>query len=190
MSARRRLSIAALAIFCASMVACKSRDDAWQVRMEKEATADFYKNQARYNELLREWLVFNPNRCGGKAPAPGLISDKSISANGSAYAIDVDGQATANLTPGQIATRLGLPAADVTAVTDEMKRLGTPEVLQSGPAVKIISSQNDTHGILHIDETCSESASYVAWSESHEPIGPYVRLKALGHGWYYYVENR
>jgi hypothetical protein len=176
---------------CLALVIFVGQNKSWQSKYEQQATEDFYMNQNAYEGLLASWIKVYPNRCGGPAPAPGLVTDQSISTFGDgAYSLDVNGQTASKLSPAEMATRLGVPALEVSSVTESLAALKSPEIIQSGAAVKIISARNDTHGVLHVDPSCSDAASYESWSTMSGSAGPYQRLKALGGGWYYYVEER
>jgi len=190
MTIQRGFYLTLIGFTCVWVTACKGYGNAWESKLEKDVTGSFYSNQSGYGNLLRSWEALYPNRCGAPAPAPGLVSEQAIISQESTYSVDINGQSEAGLTPAQVATRLGVSADKVGAVTDKLRDLKSKEIIQSGAAVKIISPQSDTHGILHVDETCSDNVAYMAWGKSSPQTGPYRRLKALGQGWYYYVEER
>ncbi len=173
---------------CLALLVFVSQNGNWQARQEKQATEDFSKSQPVYGKLLDRWTTLYPNRCGGPPPGPGLVADQSISLSGGAYSLDINGQSSSKLALTEVATRLGVPPAEVSSTTELLRAVKSDEIIQSGAAVKVISPQNDTHGVLHVDPSCSEAQSYESWSSTG--TGPYRRLKALGGGWYYYVEER
>jgi hypothetical protein len=183
--------VAVLGCLCVALAVFMRQNGRWQTKQEQRATEDFYKNQTAYGELLDRWTTLYPNRCGGPAPAPGLVADQSIIAtSGDTYSLDVNGQTSSKLALTDVAARLGVPPLEVSSVTELLRMVKSDEIIQSGAAVKIISPQNDTHGVLHVAPTCSEAVSYESWSNASNGAGPYRRLKALGGGWYYYVEER
>jgi hypothetical protein len=100
-----------------------------------------------------------------------------------------------NLSIDQVASKLNARPETVRSVVDDLGRLGAPQIIQSGDELRIVSPVNDTHGYLHIDQSCSDAANIASWSQqpdSFKPNNPgvFIGLKSLGDGWYYYVEQR
>jgi hypothetical protein len=123
-----------------------------------------------------------------------LVAVESITANDhGTYSLEANGQYVANLDVSGIADRLKVSPRYVSSITAALASLESNEIIQSGGVLKIADPKSDTHGVLHVDSTCSEAQLLDGWSKrdwSASNPGPYTRLRSLGGGWYYYVEQR
>ncbi len=95
----------------------------------------------------------------------------------------------------ELTSRLEARPEVVRSELETLTLVGSPEIIQSGGAVHILSAENDTRGYLHIDVSCAGAVNYAFWSKQPgnftvENPGHYVGLKSLGSGWYYYIEQR
>lgn len=163
----------------------------WQNDQEQTAITDFSNKSELYNDSLHRWMRLFPAKCGVPDPTPGFVTFQSITVvSHGVYSLDINGQSSTNLDVNELARRLGASPRDVGSLVELLSAVSSNEVIQSGAEFKIISPRNDTHGILHIDSTCPDAATYSSLSRSTNDRGRYVRLRSLGNGWYYYAEQR
>jgi hypothetical protein len=95
----------------------------------------------------------------------------------------------------ELTSRLEARPEVVRSELETLNLVGSPEIIQSGGTVQVISAANDTRGYLHIDASCAGAVNYAFWSQQPgnftvENRGQYVGLKSLGKGWFYYIEQR
>lgn len=176
---------------CLSMCSCDN--EGWQRRYEERASADFYKSRSTYQAIINAWGQLYPSECGGPGPQPGLLEVESITADGDGtYTVNKNGRVRQHLGINAIAEQLKVPVHYVDSITTAMTSLGSPQVRQSGAIISIVDRRNDTHGILHIKSVCPEFLILESWSKYkwNPSADPYTRLRHLGDGWYYYVEQR
>ncbi len=156
----------------------------------------FHAKEDLYQKLLNSWTEIVPAKCGRPTSAPGVVTSKSITIehDGGLSLATNDGRYS-KLSIEELATRLDANPEAVRSVVHTLRLLESPEIIQSGAEVKVISPENDTHGYLHVDQSCPNAATYAFWSEQSgnftaDNPGHYIGLKNLGSGWYYYVEQR
>jgi hypothetical protein len=165
----------------------------------KEASIAVGRFQAKgdmYRKLLESWTEIVPTKCGQPASTPGFVTSESITRErDGGFSAATNGGSYSKLSIEQLAARLNAKPEVARSVADNLRLLESPEIIQSGAEVKVISQENDTHGYLHIDQSCPDAATYSSWSEqpgnfTPDNPGHYIGLKSLGSGWYYYMEQR
>jgi hypothetical protein len=178
---------------CVALLVFVSQQGAWHAKHEESASQGFARNRTAYYELLDQWTKIYPAKCGGQPSAPGLVRYEAIMAEDNEhYSLDVDGPTITNLDKTALAERLGTSENAVESITTLLKTVRSNQIVQSGAAIKIVSRQSDTRGILHIDSTCPDYPKYDALShEKWDPArGDYIWLRSFGDGWFYYVAQR
>jgi hypothetical protein len=167
-------------------------------RLKQEATAveQFHAKENLYLKLLESWTEIVPAKCGQPASTPGFVTSESITReHDGGLSLATNEGNYSKLSIEQLATRLDAKPEAVRSVVDTLGLLEAPEIVQSGAEIKVISQENDTHGYLHIDQSCPGAATYASWSKQAgnftvDNPGHYMGLKSLGSGWYYYMEQR
>lgn len=160
------------------------------------ASEQFQTKEELYRKLLESWAEIVPAKCGQPTSNPGFVASESITReHDGEFSLATNGGTYSKLSIEQLAARLNATPEAVRSVVDTLRLLESPEIIQSGAEVKVISRDNDTHGYLHIDESCPDAAAFVSWSEQKgnftaDNPGHYIGLKNLGSGWYYYMEQR
>ncbi|HEX6771668.1 MAG TPA: hypothetical protein VF126_06565 [Acidobacteriaceae bacterium] len=160
------------------------------------AVEQFHPKETLYSKLLDGWTEIVPAKCGKPTATPGGVTFESITReHDGRFSLATNDASYSKVSIDELARRLDAKPKVVRSALDTLSLVGSPEIIQSGAEVKIISAENDTHGYLHIDQSCSDAAIYASWSErpgnfTADNPGPYSGLKALGNGWYYYVEQR
>lgn len=166
-------------------------NESWQRQEEQIAVREFSSDGKVYEDILRRWTRLFPDKCGGPAPSPGQVTVESITTlPGGRFSLGVNLDLSPDLTADDVAKRLGADPQDVRSLGELLRTVNSRDVLQSGEAVKLISLRNDTHGILHVDSTCKGAAQYGNLTYSVDNPGSYLRLRDLGGGWHYFVEQR
>jgi hypothetical protein len=165
-------------------------------KQESIAVEGFDAKENLYSKLLDSWTEIVPVRCGKPTATPGIVTFESITiGHDGGFSLATNNASFTNVSIDELARRLDAKPEVVRSTLDTLRLVESPEIIQSGAEVKIISPENDTHGFLHIDQACSDAATIAFWSEQSgnftaDNPGPYIGLKSLGSGWYYYVEQR
>jgi hypothetical protein len=170
----------------------------WPGRLKQESVQGakhFSAQEDLYNKLLDGWTTIEPKKCGKPTAKLGFFESITREHDGSLTLARSDASYS-KLSMDELAKLLDAKPEVVRFAVDALSAAESPEIIQSGPAVKIISRESDTRGYLHVDQSCSyAAATYAFWSEqpgnfTAEHPGQYVGLKSLGGGWYYYIEQR
>lgn len=192
------LAVSAALALCGYLAGVAYTKYAHSSRLKKASIAveQFHAKENVYVKLLAAWTEIEPTKCGRPAGTPGFVTFESITRehDGGLSLATSEGSYT-KLSIEQLATKLHTKPEAVRSVVDALRLLESPEILQSGAEVKVISQENDTHGYLHIDQSCPDAATYASWSEqagnfTADNPGHYIGLRNLGSGWYYYMEQR
>jgi hypothetical protein len=189
------VAVLGLCIYLAAVAYTKFAQSS-RLREVAVAAGQFQAKEDLYRKLLESWTGIVPVKCGQPASIPGFVASKSITReHDGGFSLATNGEVYSKLSMEQLATKLDANPEAVRSVVDTLRLLESPEILQSGAEVKVISQENDTHGYLHIDQSCPDAATYASWSEhtgnfTADNPGHYIGLKNLGNGWYYYMEQR
>lgn len=167
-------------------------------RLKQAATAaeQFHAKEGLYGQLLANWAEIMPAKCGRSGSTPGIVFLESITRESDGgISIATNDASVSHVSSDEAARRLNAKPEAVNTVLSSLNLVGSVEIIQSGAEVKIISPENDTHGYLHIDESCPDAGTYAFWSQQPgnfkaDNPGHYIGLKSLGSSWYYYMEQR
>jgi len=189
--------VAALGLF-AYLTAVAYTKYAQSSRLKQEAAAveQFHERESLYSKLLTSWTELVPGKCGKSTATPGTVGFVSITRDHEGgFSLATNDASSAKVSTDELARRLDAKPEVVRSTLDTLRLVESPEMIQSGAEVKIISPENDTHGYLHIDQSCPDAATIAFWSEqpgnfTADHPGRYTGLKSLGSGWYYYMEQR
>lgn len=195
----RALKLCIAIIVTVGAVVAGYRAFLWPERLEHEASLgekSFHDHQDLYRKLLDGWTTIQPEKCGAPTSTPGFVSFESITRErDGAFSLATTHASYRNVSMNELAQRLNAQPETVRSLLNLLSLVGSPEIVQSGADLKIVSQKNDTRGYLHIDQTCSNAATIAFWSGqpgnfTADHPGQYLGLKALGGGWYYYAEQR
>jgi hypothetical protein len=181
---------------CFAIVAYTRYTQALRLKQTSIAVGNFYAKGHLYQKLLESWTEIEPAKCGQPASTPGAVSFESITReHEGGISLATNEASYSKLSIGNLATKLNAKPEAVRSVVDTLRRLESPEIIQSSAEVKVISPENDTRGYLHIDQSCPNAATYAFWSRQPDNFnadnpGHYIGLKSLRNGWYYYAEQR
>jgi len=170
--------------------------EARQLKEESSAVEQFHAKENLYRKLLDSWIELVPGKCGKSTATPGTVAFVSITRDhDGGFSLATNDAGSAKVSIDELARRLDAKPEVVSSTLDTLNLVGSPEIIQSGAEMKIISSENDTHGYLHIDQSCPDAATIAFWSEppgnfTADHPGQYTGLKSLGSGWYYFAEQR
>jgi hypothetical protein len=179
-----------------AVVAYTKYMQSWQLRRLAVAVQSFHSNEGLYDQLLAHSADIMPAKCGVPAEASGSVSIKSISRENDVMIETASTAVTYSHVPNDEAARLlDVQPEVVRRVVSSLKLAGAAKIVLSGGEIMILSLENDTHGYLHIDQSCPNAANYAYWSQQPDNFKPenpgrFIGLKSLGRGWYYYVEQR
>jgi hypothetical protein len=189
------LAALVLCVYLAGMAYTKYAQSS-RLKRASVAVEQFHAKENLYLKLLESWTEIAPAKCGRPAPMPGIVTSESITReHDGGLSLATNEGSYPKLSIEQLATRLDAKSEAVRSVVETLGLLESPEILQSGAEVEVISQENDTHGYLHIDQSCPGASTYASWSEqpgnfTADNPGHYIGLKNLGNGWYYYMEQR
>jgi hypothetical protein len=182
-------------VFLASVVYMKCSQSS-TLREQSIAVEQFRAKENLYRELIDGWTEIAPAKCGNPTPTGGIVTFESIRReHDGGFSLATNSTSYSKVSIDELARRLDTKPEVVRSVIDTLGLVGSSEIIQSGAEVKIISPGNDTHGYLHIDQSCLDAATIAFWSEqpgnfTADHPGRYIGLEALGAGWYYYIEQR
>jgi hypothetical protein len=183
---------------CAYLAVVAYTKYAQSSRLKQEAAAveKFHERESQYNKLLTSWEKLMPVKCGKSTGILGTVAFMSITrSNDGELSLETNDASYSRVSIDDLARLLGVESESVRSTLDALGLVESQEIIQSGPEAMIPFTGNDTHGYLHIDPSCSEAATISFWSKQQDNFtpnhpGPYVGLKGLGDGWYYYMEQR
>lgn len=184
--------------FCTYLVGVMYTKYTQSSRLERESVAveQFHAKENLYSKLLNSWTEIVPAKCGNASATPGVVASESLSReHDGKFSVTTNDASYSDVSIDELAKQLDAKPEIVRSALDELDLVGSPEIIQSGAEVKVISPENNTHGYLHVDQSCAEAATIAFWSEQRgnftaDNPGHYIGLKSLGGGWYYYVEQR
>ena len=168
---------------------------AWQLKQKAVDIQRFRARESVYQTLLANWNSIVSAPCGGPDPSPGFVAFYSLTREpGEKLTVETNSGSRQNASIEQAGEMLRARPESVRAVVEALGSIDSPEVIQSGAELRIISAAYHTHGYLHVDPSCQIAKTIEFWSHRSDNFTPgqgnYVGLESLGGGWYYFVEQR